>query len=99
VRRTDCLTSKCRQPRAKARWERDFARGCAMRSKGVIVACMGLALLMGGCDSLDSRYFRYGIGTDLYSTDIVETTQYQDLYLTELVGRPSRCFLVPKANV
>ncbi|NVN87388.1 MAG: hypothetical protein HXX15_15015 [Rhodopseudomonas sp.] len=43
-----------------------------------------LALLVGGCDSTDTRYFRYGIGTDLYSSDIVETTQYQDLYLSEL---------------
>jgi hypothetical protein len=43
-----------------------------------------LALLVGGCDSTDSRYFRYGIGTDLYSSDIVASTQFQDVYLTEL---------------
>src|SRR5207248_1163183 len=55
-----------------------------MRGKSAIVACMGLALLTGGCDTIDSRYFSYGIGTDLYSTDIVQTTQLQDLYLTEL---------------
>jgi hypothetical protein len=55
-----------------------------MRIAGFVSACVGLAMLLGGCDTTDSRYFRHGIGTDLYSADIVETTQYQDLYLTEL---------------
>ena len=52
---------------------------------GIVAGCIGLALLVGGCDyTTDSRYFRYGIGTDLYSEDIVQTTQLQDIYLTEL---------------
>jgi len=52
---------------------------------GIVAICIGLALLVGGCDyTTDSRYFRYGIGTDLYSEDIVATTQLQDIYLTEL---------------
>jgi hypothetical protein len=55
-----------------------------MRSAGIVAACVGLALLVSGCDTTDSTYFRYGIGTDLYSADIVQTTQYQDIYLTEL---------------
>jgi hypothetical protein len=55
-----------------------------MRRTGAILAGLGLALLTGGCDTTDLRFFRYGVGTDLYSSDIVETTQYQDLYLTEL---------------
>jgi hypothetical protein len=55
-----------------------------MRVAGVVAGCVGLALLVGGCDTTDSTYFRYGIGTDLYSADIVQTTQYQDIYLTEL---------------
>lgn len=55
-----------------------------MRSAYIVAACVGLALLVGGCDPNDRTYFRYGIGTDLYSADIVETTQYQDIYLTEL---------------
>ena len=55
-----------------------------MRGAGIVAGCVGLALLVSGCDTTDSRYFRYGIGTDLYSADIVETTQYQDIYLTEL---------------
>ena len=55
-----------------------------MRGAGIVAGCVGLALLVSGCDTTDSRYFRYGIGTDLYSADIVETTQLQDIYLTEL---------------
>ena len=58
-------------------WER------AMRA-GIVGGCVALALLVGGCDTTDSRFFRYGIGTDLYSEDIVQTTQLQDIYLTEL---------------
>jgi hypothetical protein len=58
-------------------WER------AMRT-GIVAGCVALALLVGGCDTNDSRFFRYGIGTNLYSEDIVQATQYQDIYLTEL---------------
>jgi hypothetical protein len=57
--------------------------GRAMRAV-MVASCVALALLVSGCDTTDSRYFRYGIGTDLYSDDIVQTTQYQDIYLTEL---------------
>jgi hypothetical protein len=55
-----------------------------MRGAGIVAGCVGLALLVSGCDTTDSRYFRYGVGTDLYSADIVQTTQFQDVYLTEL---------------
>jgi hypothetical protein len=55
-----------------------------MRGVGVVAGCVALAVLVSGCDTTDSQYFRYGIGTDLYSADIVQTTQFQDLYLTEL---------------
>jgi hypothetical protein len=58
-------------------WER------AMRA-GIVAGGVALALLVSGCDTNDSRYFRYGIGTNLYSEDIAQTTQYQDIYLTEL---------------
>jgi hypothetical protein len=51
---------------------------------GIVAGCLTLGLLVGGCDTTDSRFFRYGIGTDLYSEDIVQTTQLQDVYLTEL---------------
>src|SRR4029450_12029115 len=43
-------------------WER------AMRA-GIVASCVALALLVSGCDTTDSRFFRYGIGTDLYSGD------------------------------
>jgi hypothetical protein len=66
------------QPRVKGRWSSGFAR------IGAVAACLAIALMGVGCDTTDSRYFRYGIGTDLYSTDIVATTQLQDVYLTEL---------------
>ncbi|MCG6207415.1 hypothetical protein LPW26_22435 [Rhodopseudomonas sp. HC1] len=54
--------------------------------RGVLNLILGLlaALGLAGCDTTDSRYFRYGIGTNLYSDDIVQTTQFQDVYLTEL---------------
>jgi len=55
-----------------------------MRSLWGVVASVCLGLLLSACDTTDTRYFRYGIGTDLYSEDIVATTQYQDIYLTEL---------------
>jgi hypothetical protein len=120
VRGANCPTSKSQPPRAKAPWDRDFARAChdgpdaivrhtaaffafaaalsltnckgfvremwgrAMRGVGVVAGCVALAVLVSGCDTTDSRYFRYGIGTDLYSDDIVQTTQFQDIYLTEL---------------
>jgi hypothetical protein len=119
VRGADRPTGKSQPPRAKAPWDRDFARachdgpdaivrhtaaffafaaalsltnckgfvremwGCAMRA-GIVAGCIALAVLVSGCDTTDSRYFRYGIGTDLYSDDIVQTTQFQDIYLTEL---------------
>src|SRR5258708_6576518 len=61
------------------------SRGRAMRGAGIVVWCVGLAMLLSGCDTTeDSRYFRYGIGTDLYTAEISQTTQYQDIYLTEL---------------
>jgi hypothetical protein len=51
---------------------------------GIVAWCTGLALLVSGCDTTDSRFFRYGIGTELYTEDIVQATQLQDIYLTEL---------------
>jgi len=65
---------------------KEFVRevwGRAMRA-GILGGCMALALLVGGCDTTDTNYFRYGVGTNLYSEDIVQTTQLQDIYFTEL---------------
>src|ERR1700722_12481488 len=73
------LTSNRQLSRAKALWSRGRTRS------GVTIACVGLAMLVSGCDATtDSLYFSYGIGTNLYSDDIIQTTQYQDIYLTEL---------------
>ncbi|MFK4387448.1 MULTISPECIES: hypothetical protein [unclassified Bradyrhizobium] len=61
-----------------------FCEIASMRSVWGIVAFACLGLLLSGCDTTETRYFRYGIGTELYSEDIVATTHYQDIYLTEL---------------
>jgi hypothetical protein len=52
-----------------------------MRSARVIAVCVGVTLLAAGCDPLDRRYFREGIGTDLYTSELPERTQVQDLYV------------------
>jgi hypothetical protein len=64
---------------------------------GIVAGCIALALLVGGCDSTDSRYFRYGIGTILYSEDIVQTTQLQDIYLNELCRQAVPAVSTPEA--
>lgn len=53
-----------------------------MRVRWIIACCV--ALLTAACDTTESKYFRYGIGTDLYTADIAQETQFQDIYLTEL---------------
>lgn len=55
-----------------------------MRGRWLVAWCVSLSLMLAGCDTTDSKYFRYGIGTELYSADIVQATQFQDIYLTEL---------------
>lgn len=70
-------------------WER------AMRA-GIVAGGVALALLVGGCDTNDSRFFRYGIGTNLYSEDIVQATQHQDIYLTELCRQAFPMLVTPE---
>src|SRR5437868_11715925 len=70
--------SKPQSPRAKARRYREFTRRC------VVIACVGLAMLVSGCDTHDRAYFRDGIGTDLYTTDIAAATELQNAYLESL---------------
>jgi hypothetical protein len=55
-----------------------------MRSAGIVAACVGLALLLGGCDPNDRTYFRGGIGADLYTVDSVATADIQNIYLDSL---------------
>jgi len=68
---------------------KEFVRemwGRAMRA-GIVAGCVALALLVGGCDSLDSRYQRYGIGTDLYWDGLPAATQLQDAYLAYICSQ------------
>ncbi|SHG60983.1 hypothetical protein SAMN05444169_3311 [Bradyrhizobium erythrophlei] len=82
MRGTHRLTVNLQPSRAKVRWDRDFARSV------VIVACVGLALLVAGCDpTRDSRYLREGIGTDLYWDGLPASTQLQDIYLANICSQ------------
>ncbi len=51
-----------------------------MRSRFVILAGLAAALL-GGCDALDGRYIREGIGTTLYTPEVVDSARLQELYV------------------
>lgn len=53
-----------------------------MRSIVTLSACIALGLLATGCDSITQRnYQNAGIGTDLYTTELPETTKALDDYL------------------
>src|SRR5262245_62583589 len=52
-----------------------------MQSARAVAACIGLAAAVAACDPLDKRFFREGIGTELYTAELPERTQVQDLYL------------------
>lgn len=50
--------------------------------RGAVLAGVGLALsLAAGCGSLDGRYTREGIGTELYTADVVDGARLQELYV------------------
>lgn len=55
-----------------------------MRFRLRLGACVGLALLMGACNSVDSQYFREGIGTGLYATDLPDATQFERAYVAHI---------------
>jgi hypothetical protein len=74
--------------RAVAAFISGALRGLVMRGAGVAAGCMGLALLVGGCDlTKDSRYLREGIGTDLYWDGLPAATQLQDIYLANICAQ------------
>jgi hypothetical protein len=52
-----------------------------MRVKSAFVGCVGLALLAGGCDSLDGRYTREGVGVELYTPEAPAVASLQELYI------------------
>ena len=89
MRKADHLTSNRGLPKSKTqRTATSFATAVwqrMMRMSAIVTGCLALGTSLSGCDTTtDSQYFRYGIGTDLYSSDIAQTTQLQDLYFTEL---------------
>jgi hypothetical protein len=55
-----------------------------MRSVGAIAACVGLAAVVAGCNSLDAIYLREGIGTTLGTPDLPEASYLQDIYVGEI---------------
>ena len=62
-------------------WER------AMRA-GIVAGCVGLALLVSGCDPLERRYVNEGAGVDLYTADrasqIELLKQYENFICSQL---------------
>lgn len=52
-----------------------------MRGTNAVVACVGFALLAGGCDTLDGRYTREGVGVELYTAEAAAAAQLQDVYV------------------
>jgi hypothetical protein len=52
-----------------------------MRSAGIVAACVGLALLVSGCGTLDDRYTREGVGTDLYTPELPDSARLQEIYV------------------
>jgi hypothetical protein len=55
-----------------------------MRKFGIVAGCVGLAVLVSGCDPNDRGYFRGGIGTELYTVDTATATGLQNTYLDNL---------------
>ena len=67
---------------------KSFAGKSRRRGAGAVAVCVGLALLVGGCDpTRDARYFREGIGTDLYWDGLPAATQLQDIYLANICAQ------------
>jgi hypothetical protein len=60
---------------------------------GIVGACVGLALLVSGCETLDGTYLREGVGTTVPITDIVATTNLQELYFGEVCRQAGLPFI------
>jgi len=52
-----------------------------MRGADIVAGCVGVALLVSGCDTLEWRYTREGIGADLYTPEVVDGGRLQELYV------------------
>jgi hypothetical protein len=56
-----------------------------MRSARAVAACIGLATTLAACNpAADYRYFREGIGTDLYWDGLPAATQLQEAYFAHI---------------
>jgi hypothetical protein len=64
-----------------------------------VVACGATALFVAHCSPTDVQYYREGIGTDLYWSDLPSTTDLQDVYLDYLCRQASPLFGVGVAPV
>lgn len=51
---------------------------------GIVAWCMGLALLLSGCDPNDRAYVRDGVGTQLYTAATASSIELQNIYLEYL---------------
>ena len=51
---------------------------------GIVAFCVGLALLVGGCDPNDRVYIRDGVGTQLYTAETASAIELQNIYLEYL---------------
>jgi hypothetical protein len=55
--------------------------GHKMRSLFRLVVCVAIAGLIAGCNLSDNNYFRQGIGTDVYSSELPNATALSDAYV------------------
>jgi hypothetical protein len=59
-----------------------FYEVASMRSGGVISTCFAFLLFLSGCQTEDNLYLRQGAGIDLFSSNLPESTQLQDAYVS-----------------
>src|SRR5260370_30595625 len=60
-----------------------------MRSLFRLVMCVAIAGLIAGCNLSDSNYFRQGIGTDVYSSELPSATTLNDAYVALICRQAS----------
>jgi hypothetical protein len=58
--------------------------GAAMSILTRLAACAVFPLLATACNPVDRAYFREGIGTSLYSTDLPAATDYERVYVSHI---------------
>jgi hypothetical protein len=60
-----------------------------MRTVVRFFACAAAVVSLGSCSAVDFEYYRSGVGTTLYTTDMAAATELQNLYLNNLCRRTS----------